>query len=141
MSIKQWKKKPVWPFFGCYSADSQTDAGIHQLYNNGSLGVFPLLDEYESRCLKGLTVDTALFQIIPRGNVTQITALYAEYINGKDPIPNQHRVLREIEWLKTVNVVYNRSLSSYAHQSCSDLIFAIKYQEIKSDNTTTLLQN
>ena len=71
---------------------------------------------------------SALFQIIPRGNVTQTTALYAEFINGKDPIPNQQQVLREIEWLKTVNVHYNRSLSSYASQQCSDLVFAIKYQ-------------
>ena len=61
--------------------------------------------------------------------MTQITALYAEYLNGKDPIPNQQKVLNEIEWLKTVNVLYNRSVSSYAHQPCSDLIFAIKYQE------------
>ena len=73
-----------------------------------------------------------LFQIIPRGNVTQITALYAEFINGNDPIPNQEQVLNEIEWLKTVDVHYNRSLSSYAHQSCSDLIFAVKYQETPS---------
>ena len=86
-----------------------------------------------SQGLKGW-FDIASFQIIPRGNVTQITALYAQYINGKDPIPNQQQVLSEIEWLKTVDVLYsNRSLSSYAHQSCSDLIFAIKYQEIQSE--------
>ena len=35
--FKQWKKEQVWPFFGYCTADSQTDAGIHQLYNNGSL--------------------------------------------------------------------------------------------------------
>ena len=37
---KQWKKEQVWPFFGCCTADSQTDAGKHQLYNNGSLNFF-----------------------------------------------------------------------------------------------------
>ena len=35
---KQWKKEQVRPFFGCCTADSQT--GIHQLYNDGSLGTF-----------------------------------------------------------------------------------------------------
>ena len=38
--IKQWKKEPVWPFFCCYTADSLTDTGRHQLYNNGSLILF-----------------------------------------------------------------------------------------------------
>ena len=28
------------PFFGCCTADSQTDVGRHQLYNNGSLVLF-----------------------------------------------------------------------------------------------------
>ena len=37
---KQWNKEQVWPFFGCCSADSQTDAGRHQLYSNGSLVLF-----------------------------------------------------------------------------------------------------
>ena len=36
----QWKKEQVWPFFGCCTADSQTDAGRHQLYNNGLLVLF-----------------------------------------------------------------------------------------------------
>ena len=43
---KQWKKEQVWPFFGCCTADSQTDAGRNQLYNNDSLVLFstaPLL--------------------------------------------------------------------------------------------------
>ena len=30
----------AWPFFGYCTADSQTDAGIHQLYNNGSHVLF-----------------------------------------------------------------------------------------------------
>ena len=67
-------------------------------------------------------------QIIPHGNTTQITALYAEYINGRAPIHNHQQVLREIEWLKTADVLYNRSVSSYIHQSCTDLVFAVKYQ-------------
>ena len=37
---KQWKKEQVWPFVGCCTAYSQTDAGIHQLYNNSSLVLF-----------------------------------------------------------------------------------------------------
>ena len=33
---KQRKKEQVWQFFGCCTADSQTDAGRYQLmYNNG----------------------------------------------------------------------------------------------------------
>ena len=36
-TTKQWKKEQVWPFFGCCTADSQTEAGRYQLYNNGSL--------------------------------------------------------------------------------------------------------
>jgi len=35
-------------FFGCFTADSQTDAGRHQLYNNGSLVLFPLLGSWLS---------------------------------------------------------------------------------------------
>ena len=39
--FKQWKKGQVWPSFVCCTADSQTDAGRHQLYNNnGSLVLF-----------------------------------------------------------------------------------------------------
>ena len=38
---KQWKKEQIWPFFGCCTADSQTYAGRHQLYNNGSLVLLP----------------------------------------------------------------------------------------------------
>ena len=41
ISTKQWKKEQVWPFFCCCTADSQTDTGRHQLYNNGSLVIFP----------------------------------------------------------------------------------------------------
>ena len=37
---KQWKKEQVWPFFGCFTADSQADTGRHQLYNNGSFVLF-----------------------------------------------------------------------------------------------------
>ena len=37
---KQWKKEQVWPFLGCFTAGSQTDAGRYQLYNNGSLVLF-----------------------------------------------------------------------------------------------------
>ena len=37
---KEWKNEQVWLFFGCWSADSQTDTGRHQLYNNGSLVLF-----------------------------------------------------------------------------------------------------
>ena len=37
---KQWKKEQVWPFLGCCTADSQTETGRHQLYNNGSLVLF-----------------------------------------------------------------------------------------------------
>ena len=33
-------KKQVLPFFGCCTADSQTDAGRYQLFNNGSLVLF-----------------------------------------------------------------------------------------------------
>ena len=33
-------KKQVLPFFGCCTADSQTDAGRHQLFINGSLVLF-----------------------------------------------------------------------------------------------------
>ena len=40
MIAKQWKKEPVWPFFGCCTADSRTDAGRHQLNNNSSLVLF-----------------------------------------------------------------------------------------------------
>ena len=40
----EWKKEQFWPFIGCCIADSQTDTGRHQLYNNGSLVLFPLLD-------------------------------------------------------------------------------------------------
>ena len=36
-NTKQWKKGQVWPFFGCCAADSQTDAGRHQLYDTSSL--------------------------------------------------------------------------------------------------------
>jgi len=36
------EKEQVWPFFGCCTADSQTDAGRHQLYNNGSLVLFSI---------------------------------------------------------------------------------------------------
>ena len=42
VSDKQWKKEQVWPFFGCYTADSQTAADRHQLYNNGSLVIFSI---------------------------------------------------------------------------------------------------
>ena len=36
-----WKKEQVWPFCCCCcAADSQTDAGRHQLYNNGPLVLF-----------------------------------------------------------------------------------------------------
>ena len=71
-----------------------------------------------------------MFQTIPIGNATQVIALYSEYIRGDFPLPNQQQVLSEIKWLKTVDVLYNRSVSSYASQQCSDLIFAIKYQEL-----------
>ena len=40
MNTKQWGKQHVWPFFGFCTADSQTDAGRHQLYNNVSLVLF-----------------------------------------------------------------------------------------------------
>ena len=41
VTIKQEKKEQVSPpFFGCCRADSQTDTGRHQLYNNGSLVLF-----------------------------------------------------------------------------------------------------
>ena len=40
MMFKQWKKEQVWPYFGYCTADSQTDAARHQLYNNGSLVLF-----------------------------------------------------------------------------------------------------
>ena len=36
----QWKKEQVLAFFGCCTADSQTDTGRHQLNNNGSLVIF-----------------------------------------------------------------------------------------------------
>ena len=36
---KKWKKTSL-ASFGCCTADSQTDAGRHQLYNNGSLVLF-----------------------------------------------------------------------------------------------------
>ena len=38
--IKQWNKEQVMPFFGCCTADSQTNKVRHQLYNNGSLVLF-----------------------------------------------------------------------------------------------------
>ena len=34
------KKEHVWQFFGFCTADSQTDTGRHQLYNDGSLVIF-----------------------------------------------------------------------------------------------------
>ena len=34
---KQWKKEQVLPFIGGCTADSQTDTGRLQLYNNGPL--------------------------------------------------------------------------------------------------------
>ena len=34
----------AWPFFGCCTADSQTYGGRHQVYNNGVLVLFPLLE-------------------------------------------------------------------------------------------------
>ena len=37
------KLKPNFSQLNCHPADSQTDAGRHQLYNNGSLVLFPLL--------------------------------------------------------------------------------------------------
>ena len=40
--IKQWKKEQVLPYFGCCTADSQTDAGRQQLYNNGLLVLFSI---------------------------------------------------------------------------------------------------
>ena len=39
-TTKQWKKEQVWQFFGCCTADSQTDTGRNQLYNNGSPVLF-----------------------------------------------------------------------------------------------------
>ncbi len=60
--------------------------------------------------------------------MSHINALYNEYVTGNDPIPNQKRVLEEIPWLKKVDVVNHRSLSSYAHQPCSNLIVSITYQ-------------
>ena len=29
---KQWKKEQICPFFACFTADSHTEAGRHQLY-------------------------------------------------------------------------------------------------------------
>ena len=40
LMAKQWKKEQVWPFFDLCIADSQTDAGRYQLYNNGSIVLF-----------------------------------------------------------------------------------------------------
>ena len=40
VTVKQWKKERVWPFFGYCTADSETDAGRHHLYNNSSLVLF-----------------------------------------------------------------------------------------------------
>ena len=40
LRTKQWTKGQVWPYFGCCTADSQTDWGRNQLYNNCSLFLF-----------------------------------------------------------------------------------------------------
>jgi hypothetical protein len=40
--------------------------------------------------------------------VSQINALYNEFVNGNNPIPNQKKLLEDIEWLKTVDVLYDR---------------------------------
>ena len=38
--------KKVCPFCCCCTADSQTDAGLHELYNNTPMVFFPLLNQY-----------------------------------------------------------------------------------------------
>ena len=62
--FKQLKKEQVWPFFGCCTADSQTDndASRHQLYNNGQLVLF------SNACifLNGI-VCTSIYESLPDG--------------------------------------------------------------------------
>ena len=50
---KQWKKEQVLPFFGCCTADSQTDPGRHQLHNNGSLVYFSTPWSFCQKCFLG----------------------------------------------------------------------------------------
>ena len=49
--IKQWKIEQVWPYFSCCTADSQIDAGKHQLHNNGSLFLSTACASYSMDCL------------------------------------------------------------------------------------------
>ena len=54
------EKAQVRPFYGCCTADSQTDTGRHQLYNNSSLVHFSL--RY-IRTLVGRTEPTSLTNV------------------------------------------------------------------------------
>ena len=47
--VEQWKKEQVWPFLGCCTADTKTDVGRHQLFNNGLLVFFHCLLMIASR--------------------------------------------------------------------------------------------
>ena len=60
------KKEQFWPIFGCCTADSQTDTGRHQLYNNGSHVLFSTAWKW-SQIKQKLSIFSNLVNGVPEG--------------------------------------------------------------------------
>ena len=68
------------------------------------------------------------------GNISQITALYDEYILAASDLGEDHEVLlKSISWLERHDLQYgNESFSDQAHQACSDLIIDVSFMVSRS---------
>ena len=70
------------------------------------------------------------------GNISQITAVYDEYINSEYDLGSEHEaVLETVEWLKQHDLRFGASFSDYAHQPCKGLVQEVNFMV----NVTSLL--
>ena len=91
---EQWTNEQVWPFFGCCTAGSQTDAGRHQLYNNDSLVFFPLLGFNMQLLIKKCCKMSRYFDkllivtLLPFRNSVTISEYHCIHLpNWRNPLP------------------------------------------------------
>ena len=68
------------------------------------------------------------------GNLSQLNVLYDEYISGRDRdlTLEEQKLLQSIDWLRSIDLLHDKSITAFTRQECNDLFIHVQFQVIKT---------